>query len=235
MEGSTDRIELFSGDIVIIPNGKAHCYFSGNTPDSEEPSAHLFCGYFEFTETTPSAITTRLPDMLVERHGHSGRAQKFELLLQLINAEVGKQSEPQQSVLNRLTEILCLHAVHDWLTTALFHDETLKALASPRIKIVLDEIHSDPSAAWNVEILASIYGQSRTVFSEHFKLATGLSPISYVRQCRIGSACKMLESSRLPVDEVAFQSGYADANAFNRAFRRETGTSPGAYRRMQRV
>jgi AraC-like DNA-binding protein len=229
LEGSADRIHLTTGDIVIVPGDTPHSCFSGDAP-----SAQLLSGSFEFTEATPSAIRSRLPDILVERRGQSARADKLNLLLQLISAEVSEHSEPQQSVLNRLTEILCLHAIQDWLENAMFHDETLKALASPRIKTVLDEIHSNPSSAWSVESLADIYGQSRTAFSEQFKSATGMSPITYVRQCRIGQARKMLENTHLPVDEVAYRSGYADANAFNRAFRREVGSSPGAYRRIQR-
>ncbi|WP_298261471.1 AraC family transcriptional regulator [uncultured Litoreibacter sp.] len=234
IDGMPEPSLLLAGDIVIIPNGKAHCYFSDENADGAM-NAHLFCGYFQFTENTPKAITSRLPDMLIERSGTDGRAHKLDLIFQLINAEVSKTSAPQQSVLNRLTEILCLHTVHDWLQSALSHDETLQALANPRIKGVLEEIHSNPSAAWTVDSLADIYGQSRTAFAERFKLATGLSPIHYVRQCRMGQACKMLESTTLLVDEIAYKTGYADANAFNRAFRRETGASPSAYRRAPRA
>ena len=41
----------------------------------------------------------------------------------------------------------------------------------------------------------------------------------------------MLEEGSLALDEIAFKSGYADTNAFNRAFKREIGASPGAFRR----
>jgi AraC-like DNA-binding protein len=252
MDGASDGIQLFPGDIVIIPNGKAHCYFdrkergvpseatmlNGHAKISQtepSPNTHMFCGYFQFSENTPPAIISRLPDMLVERGGEGRRARKFNLLVQLINAEIGRQSEPLQSVLNRLTEILCLHAIQNWLKHALSHDEALQALASPRIKEVIDRIHSEPTASWTVDSLARVYGQSRTAFAAHFKFATGQSPINYVRQYRIKQACTMLEETALSVDDVAYNSGYADTNAFNRAFRRETGASPGAYRRMPRL
>lgn len=251
MEGASDGIQLFQGDIVIIPNGKAHCYFDRKQrgpsvdhpsdteagqdgPEQEADTQHtqMFCGYFKFSDNTPPLIISRLPDMLIERGGEGLRAHKFDLLVQLINAEIGRQSEPQQSVLNRLTEILCVHAIQNWLKHALSYDEALQALASPRIKEVIDIIHSDPGAPWTVDSLARVYGQSRTAFAAHFKFATGRSPISYVRQRRIQVASKILEDSGMSIDEVAFKSGYADTNAFSRAFRRETGTSPGAYRRL---
>ena len=51
--------------------------------------------------------------------------------------------------------------------------------------------------------------------------------LSYVRQRRIRLSCKMLESGNMSMGEVAFKSGYSDSNAFNRAFKREVGVSPG--------
>jgi AraC-like DNA-binding protein len=55
--------------------------------------------------------------------------------------------------------------------------------------------------------------------------------MSYVRGWRISLARQMLQGNSLPLDEIAFRSGYADTNAFNRAFKRETGRTPGSVKR----
>ncbi|RLJ59078.1 AraC family transcriptional regulator [Litoreibacter meonggei] len=240
VEGVTKDIQLFEGDIVLLPHGKAHTHSDKpehgfNDEGLPHRDAHILSGHFQFSDTTPHAIISRLPDILVERSSDRHRAHKLDLLVQLINVELGKHSNPLPSALNHLTEVLCLHAMQNWMQQTITHDEALQALASPRIKEVIDCIHSEPAAAWSVESLAKVYGQSRTAFAAHFKFATGHSPINYVRQCRIRQACKMLEDTFLSVGEVAYNSGYADANAFNRAFRREVGASPGAYRRMPRA
>lgn len=246
IDGAPNEVQLCPGDMVIIPNGKAYAYSDRKCPQrkigksmakqgAQGSETTMLCGEFRFAESTPPVIVSRLPDMLVERGGEGSSARGLDLLMQLIKVETGGRAVSPQCVLNRLTEILCLHAIQNWLRRTLSHDEALRALADPRINAVMDKIHSEPTQTWTVDSLARVYGQSRAAFAAHFKFATGQSPITYVRQCRIKRACEMLEETALPVDEVAYMAGYSDTNAFNRAFRRETGASPGAYRRMPRL
>lgn len=251
-------VVLSKGDFAIIPRGLAHEYRNvGNTQPAEsrflpnleaeayfQPLAdmgdggtHLLCGYFRISEQTPPTILAHLPDLMVERSTDEASGHKFDLIVALIREELLKESPASPIVLNRLTEVLCLHAIQNWLTRSLTHDEHvhLRALANPKTKLVLESIHSDPGQDWTVDSLARLFGQSRTAFAAHFKTATGLTPISYVRRWRIRLASKMLEETNLTIDEVAFKVGYSDTNAFNRAFKRETGESPGAFKRMVRV
>lgn len=48
---------------------------------------------------------------------------------------------------------------------------------------------------------------------------------------RMRRACDWLDHSDKSVTEIAFELGYTDASNFTRAFRRETGVSPSAFRR----
>ncbi len=132
-----------------------------------------------------------------------------------------------QTTLNRLTEILCVYTIQAWLESTQSENDQIRALADPKTRLVLEEIHQSPAANWSVEIFAQLVGQSRTAFSSQFKLAMGVSPMRYVRQRRIRLSCKMLETGNMSMGEVAFKSGYSDTNAFNRAFKREVGVSPG--------
>lgn len=65
-----------------------------------------------------------------------------------------------------------------------------------------------------------------------FKLATGKSMIDFVQGLRIEEAKRLLESADLPTDEIAAAVGYENAAFFRRIFKRSTGLSPAAYRRM---
>lgn len=241
------------GELAIVPEGKAHAYRNpGNSAPNEvrflpdfdngpyfedlSPNGsqtNMLCGYFRLSEQTPPAILSRLPDLIVARAA-DGQQGKFELMIELIRQELMAQGPTSHIVLNRLTEVLCVQALHNWLEGALDNDPHLRALSDPKTKLVLDSIHADPTQEWTVESLARLYGQSRTAFAEHFKNVTGLSPISYVRRWRIRMACAMLEQGRQSIDEIAFKAGYSDTNAFHRAFKRETGSSPGAFKRMLR-
>jgi AraC-like DNA-binding protein len=48
---------------------------------------------------------------------------------------------------------------------------------------------------------------------------------------RFEAACQLLDSTALPLDDIADALGYGGASAFTRAFRRRTGTPPGQWRR----
>ncbi|MDA8746945.1 AraC family transcriptional regulator [Litoreibacter sp.] len=248
------RERLGKGDFVIVPNGRPHVLSDEigrkkttndlipnvdiepnfQTFDRNSEATHLLCGYFQISGRTPPTILSRFPDVFIERKGRASQELKTNLILQIVELELSKQAAPTPIILNRLTEALCIYVIHRWLARTLVEDIQISALADPRLHLVLDEIHADPAGHWTVENLARLYGQSRTAFALQFKAAMGLSPIHYVTNTRVRLARKMLEESNLPLDDVAGRTGYADTNAFNRAFKRETGTAPATFRRMSR-
>lgn len=64
--------------------------------------------------------------------------------------------------------------------------------------------------------------------------AAGTSYARLVEEFRQARAEQLLRDASLSVDEIAARLGYCDAAALTRAFRRWTGTTPAAYRRMLR-
>ena len=64
-----------------------------------------------------------------------------------------------------------------------------------------------------------------------FKEATGETIHRYITAYRLERAKDLLSDPRQPkVTEVAARAGFADANYFARAFRKETGLSPSEFR-----
>lgn len=58
----------------------------------------------------------------------------------------------------------------------------------------------------------------------------GASYRELARQVRHEKACALIEAGELNVTQIAYELGYTDAANFTRAFRREAGMSPSAYR-----
>ncbi|WPZ32766.1 helix-turn-helix domain-containing protein [Thalassobaculum sp. OXR-137] len=83
--------------------------------------------------------------------------------------------------------------------------------------------------------MAAQAGLTGRTFLRRFRSATGLAPLAYLQNLRIEKARGLLERTRLPVDEIAWQVGYADVSAFTRLFRTLTGLPPGTYRRRFRT
>jgi len=76
---------------------------------------------------------------------------------------------------------------------------------------------------------------SPAAFSRAFRAAEGASYGQYTASRRIDYACGLLAETDKPAEAVSAESGYGDYSAFYRAFRRETGTTPRAYRKRQKA
>ncbi|SFF37056.1 AraC-type DNA-binding protein [Fontimonas thermophila] len=55
------------------------------------------------------------------------------------------------------------------------------------------------------------------------------------RRARLDKACALIATGDMSLTQIAYELGYTDAANFTRAFRRETGLSPSAYRRRLRT
>ena len=95
----------------------------------------------------------------------------------------------------------------------------------------LNALHARPAQAWTLEELARAAGTSRSVLAERFQHLVGSSPMQYLTQWRMLLAANLLSGSNAPLARIAEDVGYQTDTAFSRAFRREYGTPPAAWRR----
>ena len=78
-------------------------------------------------------------------------------------------------------------------------------------------------------------GLSESRLNAHFHERFGVAPGRYLARQRLRQAEVLLTETELPVAEVALRVGYGDQSAFARAFQRETGEPPAAFRRARRA
>jgi AraC family L-rhamnose operon regulatory protein RhaS len=78
-------------------------------------------------------------------------------------------------------------------------------------------------------------GMSRRRFTQLFREATGMSWSNYRTRLRIDYACQLLRESRRSIAAVAFGCGFEDLSSFYRAFKRQIGQPPDAWRRGQLI
>ncbi len=78
------------------------------------------------------------------------------------------------------------------------------------------------------------YGIPERSLKRRFKIATGTTLIGRVQNLRIEEAKRLLETESVSADEISAIVGYDNPAFFRRLFKRCTGLTPGAYRRMFR-
>ncbi|SEU26134.1 AraC family transcriptional regulator [Paenibacillus sp. NFR01] len=80
--------------------------------------------------------------------------------------------------------------------------------------------------------LASQSFLSPTYFCRLFKDHTGMTISEYTQKLRIEEACHLLQSGGDKIIAVAEKVGYKDLKHFNEVFKKHTGITPGAYKKL---
>jgi transcriptional regulator GlxA family with amidase domain len=81
-----------------------------------------------------------------------------------------------------------------------------------------------------VDELAARAHMSRRNYDRRFREITGSGPATWLTHQRVIRAQHLLETTRLPVDEIARYCGFSSATALRPHFRRLVGVVPAAYR-----
>ena len=81
-----------------------------------------------------------------------------------------------------------------------------------------------------IEELAAAVGLAPRTFARRMAATCGVSPIQFVQRIRLETARFLLETTRLPVDEIARRVGYAEPSTLRRLIRRDTKHPPGHFR-----
>jgi AraC-like DNA-binding protein len=92
-------------------------------------------------------------------------------------------------------------------------------------------LHNDPGKAWTVDDLARKVALSRSALADRFATLVGEPPMQYLMRWRLALAARRLRAGREAVARVAERSGYESEAAFSRAFKREFGMPPAAWRK----
>ena len=114
-------------------------------------------------------------------------------------------------------------------------EEELEYVAFTRAaQAALRLLHADPARQWTVDDLGREAGISRSSLAERFALLIGEPPMQYLTRWRLALAARALKEGDETILRIADDVGYESEAAFNRAFKREFGMPPAAWRRQGR-
>lgn len=84
----------------------------------------------------------------------------------------------------------------------------------------------------SLDELANLVNYSPYHLIRLFKQTTGLTPMAYLMHIRIEQAIKLLKNSKHTVSDISQLCGFGSHSHFTSTFRRTTGYSPSAYRKL---
>jgi transcriptional regulator GlxA family with amidase domain len=96
---------------------------------------------------------------------------------------------------------------------------------------IINRLFNDFAEEHRLSDLAAAAGMPVQRFCRQFKKRTSMSVIEYLHSVRINIAKKLLQQSKLYIDDIGYEIGFNSVSFFNRKFKEHTGMTPGEYRR----
>ena len=137
------------------------------------------------------------------------------------------------TVMAKMSELMFVETVRYYLAR-LPPEQTgwLAGLRDQAIGRALSMLHARVNHPWTADELAAAVAMSRSAFAERFTQMIGVPPMRYLTNWRMQLAAGKLRDARMSIAQIAFDVGYESEAAFSRAFRREMGQAPAAWRKQ---
>ncbi len=248
-------VRLTAGDVVIFPQGDAHLMSSqpglpparGQRLDAvlaRRPRqihfggggtvTRLVCGYLACDARLARMLLGGLPPLVRVDVRGSNAGVWLEASVRYALAEARSPRPGGAGVLAKLAEVLFIEVLRLYMNEqGEGRTGWLVGVGDRVVGSALNSLHRNPAHNWTLEELARTVGSSRSVLAERFQQMVGSSPMQYLTQWRMLLASNLLCRSNAPLASIAQDVGYQTDTAFSRAFRREFGAPPAAWRRSQ--
>lgn len=251
-----DTFEIGAGDLLMMPNDETHLMGSDlhiEPIDAEQlinPAANqnllhidhggggevtrFVCGFLACDKRLCRPMLDALPGMLRVSFGDDPTAAWFKSLLQLGAQETLKPRPGSDTVLAKLSELLFVEAIRRYGESMPVEQKGwLAGLRDRFVGKALALMHQTPGQAWTTDDLADEVGLSRSALAQRFSDLIGQPPMQYLTRWRLTVAAQRLRVDDASLASIAQHIGYESESAFNRAFKREFGMPPAAWRRQQ--
>ena len=211
------------GDVVIYNAGVMH----DERADPECGMSFYNCGIKNFR--LPSLPAEHLLAHDVKPVLHAGKFSEdiksiFHIIFEQVSQKKIYAAQISHHLLNALLTILATQLPQEKLIRRNRFDTAFQ-----ECKAFIDEHFTENLS---VEELSKIAHMSVSGFSHHFKKVSGLSPVQYLIQLKIGSAQKLLITTDKSITEISMSLGYDNISHFNTQFKKIVGTSPQNYRKL---
>lgn len=108
-------------------------------------------------------------------------------------------------------------------------EDTIPQWLKQTVERMHDKQHFSENALQNMVALS---GRSQEYLTRATQRYYKKTPLQIIHEIRINYACKQLEITNYPVNDIAWEAGYSSPSLFIKTFKRLTSFTPGNYRKQ---
>jgi len=195
-------------------------------------ATRFVCGYLACSRSVCRPLLDALPRVLRIPIGDGPATALLRDLLRVGVRESSALRPGAGSMLAKLSELMFVEAMRRYVENLPPEGKGwLAGVRDAQIGRALALLHGEPTRVWTVDELAREVALSRSALAERFAALVGEPPMQYLMRWRLALAAQTLRSGGEAIARVAERSGYESESAFNRAFKREFGMPPAAWRK----
>ena len=157
----------------------------------------------------------------------AGSAAGIDLLLHLVRKDFGPVAA--NSVARRMVV-----AAHRSGGQAQFIERPVPSHPENKLAGLLDELRSEPARSWTLGQMADAAAMSQRTLARRFQETTGTSPTAWLTLQRVSVARDLLETTSLPIERIAEETGMGSATNLRLHFVAHVGIPPNLYRKQSR-
>jgi AraC family transcriptional regulator len=227
MEGKIDESPTREGDICQIPMGLS-ARFAWDTIGPEQNSIMLEFDSDLFTAHCPEIVSEHfLMGHLRPRNYAANR--ELESLARILARELDEKCRRGRLFAQSVMWLLAVE-IAEALWTRKPHRINLGGSADARIQKAADYIEANFARNITLQDLNAETGLNSTQLISLFRRATGFTPYAYVVRRRLQEATHLLRQNRMPISEIALESGFSDQQQMTHAFKKHLGRTPKSFR-----
>ena len=223
---------LREGDLAIVNSMEAHEFPDpAGTPGrmlTIEVGPKLLLEYFDpFSKVKLPIPVFHLKDI----DGHPVYPQLLQMLTETAALKCSGSDFSELSIKGNLYRISALLLQH--LISENAESTSLKRLQDvAKMEKALEIMQEKFDTMLDIDYVSRVCGYSKSSFCKAFKSITGETFHSALNRHRVEMAKLQLRQTKLPVEDIAVRTGFADAKSFCRVFKNITGSTPGDFRRQ---
>lgn len=215
--------ECREGDLVLIPPGTMHEYYTAEGEIWEEIWCHFtprpsFYSWLALSKDNRGVLYLPL--------GQTETKQRVEQALKRLILYNSAEEGPlfQELAINALEEAILLVSTHQW------REET--ARLDPRIQMVVNDLMQNFSKPFHLNEFAQRACLSPSRLSHLFKEQVGQSISEMLLKYRLKQAARLMRYTAKSIEEICLSVGFNSPPFFSRKFKEYYGMSPAVYKKQ---
>ncbi|MFH5832207.1 AraC family transcriptional regulator [Halalkalibaculum sp. DA3122] len=230
-----DSIERFKpGEIVLIGESLPHLWLNDDKYFEEDSDLQAKANVIRFNKQFETGLLS-IPEMrpILNLFGRSKHGIKFEgtsnpKIRELVNSLFDLHGLKKVKVLLDILEYLALQEEYSILSSPGFV-RCFERKKDSKILQVYEYVMENFTNDISLDDVADLVNMNPSAFSRYFKRIQKKTFTQFLKEVKIGYACKLLLEQKYNISEICYRSGFNNISNFNRQFKSEKNMTPTMY------